>query len=711
MTEQEARQVLLLQAHEGDNRGRHWSAEDGLWATRQAAAVVGEQATPERFVVARAAIALQRLLPRDASAQRWLERRAWHPALVWLGGLAGFVAGVVVDRLGPPEHVNLLAPAVWAVVLWNLCVYVASVLHWPGGVGSALGPWLSRRGRGADLSASLLWARHAAPLSMKRAALVLHAAAAMLAAGLVAGLYLRGLVLDYRAGWQSTFLDAPAVQSLLNVLLAPASWLTHIAIPDVAPLRLGPGAAAQATAAPWIHLYATTLVLCVVLPRLVLAWWSAWRVDALSRRFPIALDTPYFTALHPLMQPGVSRVLRLMWVAPPTLAPVTLLGHAVPAQLTEPMPLLRSDEGDELLLVPATAEPVAELPWRARLSRWWTGGRDTAGPAAQVDAVLLVTPADGPAPERASALQRSVLVLRDADSAPPPALPLRRLADAWLAEGRLWDALRQLLDGDARVQRLAAAWASRQQKLRDAGIDEIAQTLARVAAARVPIAETGRLLGGARTEAEAAREAARGALLAALDEELTAHRMRLLALLGREADAADAAAEAPGVPGAEVALRKRVVEGRAAVMGGLLSGAAAGLKADVLSGGLTMGAGALAGGLLGALGAAGAARGLNVLRGTDRSHATWDEVALQAITVALLQRWAQLLVGTAASDAMERAVDERRSELSRAWGWSGASDDAQRKTAAALRAPLAAALVQALGEPAARIAPHLQPGS
>ena len=122
MTETEARQVLLLQAHEAEG-GKNWSDEDRQWATRQAAAVVGEQASPERFAVARAAIGLQRLLPRDTSARRWLERRAWHPAWVWLGALLGFIAGVAVDRLGPPEHVNLLAPAVWAVVLWNLCVY------------------------------------------------------------------------------------------------------------------------------------------------------------------------------------------------------------------------------------------------------------------------------------------------------------------------------------------------------------------------------------------------------------------------------------------------------------------------------------------------------------------------------------------------------------------------------------------------------------
>lgn len=681
MTEQEARQVLLLQAHEGEG-GRHWSDDDRRWATQQAAAVVGEQATPERFAVARAAIGLQRLLQKDASARRWLERRAWHPAWVWLGALLGFIAGVAVDRLGPPEHVNLLAPAVWIVVGWNLCVYIASLVDWQGGTGAWLGPWLSRRARG-DLAASLLWTQHAAPLSMKRAALVLHTGAAFLALGLVAGLYLRGLVLDYRAGWQSTFLDTPAVQSLLNVLLAPASLVTGIAVPDVAPLRVGPGAPAQATAAPWIHLYATTLVLWVVLPRFALALWSAWRAGALSRRFPLKLDTPYFIALHPLMRPGVSRTLRLAWVAPAELAPVRLLGQTVPALLTEPLTLLRSDEGDELQLVSPSAATLEAAPWWA----FWRVAPDAAVP--QADAVLLVD-AQG---SNASLLQRPVLVLRDADTAEPPALPLRRLADGWLPDGRLLSALSELLAGDVRLVRLAATWRARQQALFDAGVDEIAQTLAQVAAARETVSEN----------SETSREAARMALLASLDRDLTAHRLRLLALLGRAASDLD---DGVAVPAAEAALRGRVPEGKAAVFGGLLTGAAAGLKADVLSGGLTMGAGALAGGLLGALGAAGAARGLNVLRGTDRSHVAWDDGALQAITLALLQRWSVMWVGSLTDTtqmALAKALEERRAELSRAWTRRGTTpDDAQQHTAAALRGPLAVVLVQALGQPASR---------
>ena len=51
MTEDEARQVLLVQALETQGTGRNaWSTEDRRWATRQAVATVGADADPERFV-------------------------------------------------------------------------------------------------------------------------------------------------------------------------------------------------------------------------------------------------------------------------------------------------------------------------------------------------------------------------------------------------------------------------------------------------------------------------------------------------------------------------------------------------------------------------------------------------------------------------------------------------------------------------------------
>ncbi|HSM21363.1 MAG TPA: DUF2868 domain-containing protein, partial [Rubrivivax sp.] len=180
--------------------------------------------------------------------------------------------------------------------------------------------------------------RHGWPLAVARAALLLHLAAAALAAGLVAGLYLRGLVLDFRVGWQSTFLDAATVQAVLSTLLAPAVAVTGIAVPDAAALealRVGPEGAAMASAAPWIHLYAAMLGLFVVLPRLALAVWSAARSHWLSRHVALPKDDPYFQRLLRDHRGGTPRVQLLPHGAAPT-AQAALGLRALLAQVLGP---------------------------------------------------------------------------------------------------------------------------------------------------------------------------------------------------------------------------------------------------------------------------------------------------------------------------------------------------------------------------------------
>jgi hypothetical protein len=71
----------------------------------------------------------------------------------------------------------------------------------------------------------------------------------------------------------------------------------------------------------------------------------------------------------------------------------------------------------------------------------------------------------------------------------------------------------------------------------------------------------------------------------------------------------------------------------------MLSGALAGLKADLLSGGLTMGGGLLAGGLLGALGGAGLARGISVMRGGGPAWVGWSADAMAPMVQAALLRY------------------------------------------------------------------------
>src|SRR5262249_26243362 len=64
-----------------------------------------------------------------------------------------------------------------------------------------------------------------------------------------------------------------------------------------------------------------------------------------------------------------------------------------------------------------------------------------------------------------------------------------------------------------------------------------------------------------------------------------------------------------------------------------------GLAADLMSGGLTLGGGMLAGGLLGALGGAGVARMLNVVRGTETGYASWSDAALTPLVAAAILRY------------------------------------------------------------------------
>lgn len=318
LTEASARRVLLVQAVESsDPPAALWSPEDAAWASRLATETAGPAAPPARWLEQRARHACERLLPRDAAlaAAAAPPRPPGGPGRAAAAAAAvAFVAGLAADSLAGRGRIDLLAPPWLLLVAWNLAVYLLLAVRWPAPAGrsGSLRRWLgralqrmprtaTRSGAAAALAVfAAAWAERGAALLRARAALVLHVAAAALALGLVAGLYLRGLVLDFRAGWQSTFLDAGAVHALLGVLLGPASAASGIALPDVAgvaALRVGPGAAATAPAAGWIHLLAVTLLLAVVLPRALLAAAAAAQAAWRARRVELPLAAPYYVRL------------------------------------------------------------------------------------------------------------------------------------------------------------------------------------------------------------------------------------------------------------------------------------------------------------------------------------------------------------------------------------------------------------------------------
>ncbi len=370
-----ARRLLLVQALEAQPSAL-WSADDRGWATRLARQTLPAGADDATCLAERARHVLQRLRTRDAALADAPEGRSWRNGWLALAALLGLAAGVLVDAVGSSQHINLLAPPVWGVIAWNLLVYAALLLpwRWPAGLRAGLVRWLGGMGlpgvaggaKGPAAAAAApvlagwraLWAQAALPLAGWRAATLLHLAALALAAGLAAGLYLRGLVLDYRAGWQSTFLSAAQVQAALSTLLAPASALTGIAVPGEAALqaqRIGPGLAPTAGAAPWIHLYVAMLALFVGLPRALLALWALARAARLSRRLPLPADSVYLQRLLHELRGDAARVQLWPHGATPT-----------PDALAALRGVLRAALGDglEVAVAPAVAygDEDAALP-------------------------------------------------------------------------------------------------------------------------------------------------------------------------------------------------------------------------------------------------------------------------------------------------------------------------------------------------------------
>ena len=86
-------------------------------------------------------------------------------------------------------------------------------------------------------------------------------------------------------------------------------------------------------------------------------------------------------------------------------------------------------------------------------------------------------------------------------------------------------------------------------------------------------------------------------------------------------------------------VRAPIDRAQAGLLGAMVSGAATGLSADLISGGLTLGTGALLGGVVGALTFAGAAWGFN--SGTDRNHPTmqFTDAFLRTLVVAGILRY------------------------------------------------------------------------
>lgn len=324
MNEQAAYKVALVRAiEESDGARQVLSDDDRLYATRSAMELARWQVadqksrfTPALFLQKRAEQVLIKLTERHPPLAKLTHAGPWFALALAALPVLALLSGVLADRIADPRRVDLLSPPLLLILLWNLVVY-AGLLTW--GVMRRLHPsapaplrWAQRWRLTSALPSKLPpplasglaqfardWLVLSAPLTQARLSRSFHLSAALFAVGAIGSLLVRGLFTQYQATWESTFLNAGQVHTLLQALFAPATALLSLpgfTLADVQALRNAPSLSPD-TGAQWVLLYAATLLLFVVLPRLALSLW-AWRHER-QRRAHVALPLglPYFRKL------------------------------------------------------------------------------------------------------------------------------------------------------------------------------------------------------------------------------------------------------------------------------------------------------------------------------------------------------------------------------------------------------------------------------
>ena len=223
-------------------------------------------------------------------------------------------------------------------------------------------------------------------------------------------------------------------------------------------------------------------------------------------------------------------------------------------------------------------------------------------------------------------------------------LALDAFARCWVQEGALLQAVEPLLlqAKKAAFGRLNRLWQNQRRQTFDRSMHILATRLAATALdrERIPnsslkdqLREVGKVLGVSRSPQDDAKQQAMAKLADRLNTAIRQSTDELIEANGLVGHATD---EVLSRMAEHYDVTENLNEGHAAVVGGLVTGALAGLKADLLTGGLTLGGGMIAGGVLGALGGAGLARGYNMVRGIDAITVTWTDAVMNRLVQSAL---------------------------------------------------------------------------
>jgi predicted GTPase len=224
-------------------------------------------------------------------------------------------------------------------------------------------------------------------------------------------------------------------------------------------------------------------------------------------------------------------------------------------------------------------------------------------------------------------------------------LPLDAFARCWVHEHVFYERIAVLVDDDKRAgyARLLATWTEANRQRYASAMRITAEQLAAAARDSEPIAQENRSMlhsalkaVGLGKDEQRRQELAMAALVQRLNDRINGATARMLALY--QVDPGQALTINARVRD-NFAVRAPVDKAQAGLLGAVVSGAATGLSADLMAGGLTMGAGALLGAIVGGLTMAGAAWGFN--QGQDRNKPTvqFADPFLQSMLTSAMLRY------------------------------------------------------------------------
>ncbi|HYQ97385.1 MAG TPA: DUF2868 domain-containing protein [Candidatus Nitrosocosmicus sp.] len=306
---------------------------------------------------AQAFVAAQDAEPGLSSIERYAARlfehlSPWYQSILQLAKIPGpwtfpvcfvaFLLGLATNLLGPAQQIHVIRNPIFVLIAWNLLVFLAlfvlflrrkiktqqvtNVVPAANTVESLRSSLRNHQSKVPWVVKYLLpgvwhffhrmifavheqknlaqimrrfshhWLSVAGALVVSRWRRLLHLGSVFIATGAVAGMYFRGLFQGYRVMWDSTFIvDQESVATFIRVLFGPSLWISNLVglglANEISVSRLLTPGGDEADG--WIHLFAISVFVAVVLPRLALAAWQSSRLARLSDNIALPLDHYY----------------------------------------------------------------------------------------------------------------------------------------------------------------------------------------------------------------------------------------------------------------------------------------------------------------------------------------------------------------------------------------------------------------------------------